>query len=163
MRQLFQSHCSPDQWFATSTSICFPTPFLLHTDDRHGFMTLCVCVSNGGLVYVSPSLVESNLPGWAHKSRWGMEMVMKTVCNTCVWVCVWACGSFTKLIPVGSGRRACLLRCYICFVWRQHSVSVFVHDMTDVSHPPLYGLPFPPHSRIRPQGASFKMNSDLGN
>lgn len=44
VRQLFQSHCSLDQWFATSTSICFPTPFHLDMDGRLGFMTLCMCV-----------------------------------------------------------------------------------------------------------------------
>lgn len=58
VRQLFQSHCSPDQWFATSTSICFPTPFHLDVDGGLRFMTLCVrvcvcvCLSKGRLVYV---------------------------------------------------------------------------------------------------------------
>lgn len=61
------------------------------------YVCVCVCLYKGWLVYVSPSLAESNLPGWAHKSRWGMEMGMKTV------VCVCVCDSFTKLIPVVSG------------------------------------------------------------
>lgn len=100
-----------------------------------------VCVV--GYMFLSLSLVKSNLPGWAHKSRLGVGCENGDEDRFRVCAAIVRLSLYPSFIPVDIGGVAIACRSCICFCLTSMLASLSVTwPIALVSF--LDGLPFPP-------------------